>query len=45
MVFDVFARIAREHDRTVITITHDPNLAARTDRQIQPLDGRIVDGG
>jgi lipoprotein-releasing system ATP-binding protein len=41
-VFDSFARLAAEEGRTVIVVTHDPDLAARTSRRVHLVDGRIV---
>ncbi len=41
-VFDIFERLAREEGRTIIVITHDPDLARRATRRIQLVDGRIV---
>ena len=43
IVFDIFARLATEYQKSVITVTHDPHLAALTHRQIHLVDGRIVD--
>lgn len=43
MVFDIFAELARDGGHTVITVTHDPALAQRTDRRIHIVDGAIVD--
>ena len=42
IVFDIFARLAREERRTVIVVTHDAGLADRVSRRIQLVDGRIV---
>lgn len=42
LVFDIFERLAREQGRSVIIVTHDPGLVARTDRRIRLVDGRIV---
>ncbi len=44
-VFDIFAGLARDAGKAVIAVTHDPDLAARTDRRIHIVDGRIVEGG
>ena len=44
-VFDSFARLAAEEGRTVIVVTHDPDLAARTSRRVHLVDGRIVSDG
>ncbi|WP_372623181.1 ABC transporter ATP-binding protein [Falsiroseomonas sp.] len=41
-VFDAFARLVAEEGRTVIVVTHDPDLAARTTRRVHLVDGRIV---
>lgn len=40
-VFDSFAELVAR-GQTVVTVTHDPALAARTHRQIRLVDGRIV---
>jgi lipoprotein-releasing system ATP-binding protein len=45
IVFETFARLAGEFGKSVITVTHDPHLAAQTHRQIKLVDGRIVDDG
>ncbi len=42
LVFEIFGRLA-ERGTTVITVTHDPHLAALTRRQIHLVDGGIVD--
>jgi len=41
-VFDAFARLVAEERRTVIVVTHDPDLAARASRRVHLVDGRIV---
>ena len=41
-VFDSFAQLAAEEGRTVIVVTHDPDLAARASRRVHLVDGRIV---
>ncbi len=41
-VFDAFARLVGEEERTVIVVTHDPDLAARASRRVHLVDGRIV---
>jgi lipoprotein-releasing system ATP-binding protein len=43
LVFAILGRIAREERRTVVAVTHDGALAARADRRISLVDGRIVD--
>lgn len=42
-VFDIFTRLVDETGATIIVVTHEPNLAARTHRQLQLVDGAIVD--
>jgi lipoprotein-releasing system ATP-binding protein len=41
-VFDAFGRLVAEDGRTVIVVTHDPDLAARTSRRVHLVDGCIV---
>lgn len=41
-VFDIFSRLVAEQGRTVIVVTHDPDLAARATRRVHLVDGRIV---
>ncbi|MBL8715924.1 MAG: ABC transporter ATP-binding protein [Myxococcales bacterium] len=43
LVFDVFAKLARELNRTVVMVTHDNDFAVRADRQIRLKDGRVVE--
>lgn len=43
IVFDIFTDLVRRSGKTVIAVTHDPELAARTDRRLHLLDGRIVE--
>ena len=43
LVFAVLARLAREEHRTVVAVTHDLALAARADRRVALMDGRIVE--
>lgn len=45
IVEDIFRRIAEEHRRSLLVVTHDDELAARTDRIIVMDDGRVVDSG
>ena len=42
IVFDIFRKIADEHKRSLLVVTHDPEFAKRTDRVIEMDDGRIV---
>ena len=45
LVFELFERLVREQGQTIVVVTHDPRLAARTQRIIRLMDGRIVDDG
>jgi putative ABC transport system ATP-binding protein len=40
-VFQTLADLV-QHSKTVIYVTHDPELAARASQRIELLDGRIV---
>ncbi|MBS1942719.1 MAG: ATP-binding protein, partial [Bacteroidetes bacterium] len=42
IVFDIFRRIADEHKRSLLIVTHDDDFAKRTDRIIEMDDGRVV---
>ncbi len=41
-VFQVFERLARDHGRTIIMVTHDKDFAIRADRQVSLRDGRVL---
>ena len=43
IVFNLFEKVVKEDNKTVITITHEPYLAKRAERQINIVDGRIVE--
>jgi lipoprotein-releasing system ATP-binding protein len=42
IVFGIFQRIAHEHRRSLLVVTHDSDFASRTHRIIEMQDGRIV---
>ena len=42
-VFDAFLRIVRETGLSALLATHNPELAAKMDRRISVLDGKIVE--
>lgn len=42
IVFDIFKQLANEHNKTIITVTHDTDFAQRSDRIIEMLDGKII---
>ncbi|MGH6954769.1 MAG: ABC transporter ATP-binding protein, partial [Alphaproteobacteria bacterium] len=41
-VFETFVRLAHEHGKAVVAVTHDLELAARADRRVRLMDGRVV---
>jgi lipoprotein-releasing system ATP-binding protein len=40
-VFDIFRQLAKENNQTIVTVTHDPDFAAGSDRIIEMEDGLI----
>ena len=45
LVLDLLDRIRSERGTTLIVVSHDPRVAARADRVVSLLDGRVADGG
>lgn len=43
VVFDMLKNLTREFDQTILMVTHDDSFSSETDRQIQLLDGKIID--
>ena len=41
-VLSIFRRLVDEDGRAIVMVTHDMDLAARADRQVRIVDGRIV---
>lgn len=41
-VLDLLDRLRREHDLTIVMVTHDPGVASRADRVVHMLDGRVA---
>ena len=39
----LFIRLRDQFQKTLVIVTHDLELAARADRQVRIVDGRIVD--
>jgi len=39
---DLLFKLNKEHDITLIVVTHDPDLAARCDRQVIMTDGKVA---
>ena len=44
-VHDLFFRINREYQTTIIVVTHNPTFAQRMPRVVEMRDGRIVGDG
>lgn len=42
LVMDLFHKLNKENGKTIVLITHSPELAGETDRMISIRDGRIV---
>jgi lipoprotein-releasing system ATP-binding protein len=42
IVFEIFKQLANEHNKTIITVTHDIDFANKSDRIIEMLDGKII---
>jgi putative ABC transport system ATP-binding protein len=42
MLIELLRRINQEKNATLIVVTHDPLIAAATNRVVQMLDGQIV---
>lgn len=42
IVFEIFQKVVSELGNTIIAVTHDPDFAARSDRTIELVDGRVV---
>jgi len=43
IVYDMLKNLTREFDQTILMVTHDDSYLSEIDRQIQLLDGRILD--
>jgi ABC-type lipoprotein export system ATPase subunit len=44
-VMDLLEGLQRDQGITLVVVSHDPTVAARADRVVRMLDGRIVDDG
>ncbi len=42
IVFDIFERLTKEFNQTLLVVTHDPAFAEKTQRIIEMEDGRII---
>ncbi len=45
IVFDIFQELSKKYNQTLLIVTHDPEFAANTDRNIVMEDGRILSDG
>ena len=41
-IIDLFEQIRKEYGTTIVIVTHDPTVAARADREVKMLDGKII---
>jgi putative ABC transport system ATP-binding protein len=44
VVLDLLDRLRAERGMTLVVVSHDPRVAARADRVVEMLDGRVVPG-
>jgi len=42
LVTEIFEGLAHSDSRSVVMVTHNPELAARADRRVHVVDGRVV---
>jgi putative ABC transport system ATP-binding protein len=42
-ILDLLARLRAEHDMTIVLGSHDPQIAARSERLIRLRDGAVID--
>lgn len=42
IVFDIFKELTKEHNQTIIAVTHDNDFAKASDRTIELMDGKII---
>jgi lipoprotein-releasing system ATP-binding protein len=45
IVFDLFQKLTREFNQTIITVTHDEDFAKKSDRTVEMADGVILSHG
>ncbi len=43
LIYELLRRLNREYNQTFIVVTHNENLASKTDRIIRLVDGKITD--
>ncbi len=41
-IVDIFMKLAHENGQTIITVTHDLDIAAQSDNVIEMMDGKII---
>ncbi len=44
-ILDLLKRLASDHQKTIVMVTHDPRAAAAADRQLHLEKGRLVNNG
>ena len=45
LVMDMFHKLNQEQNKTIVFITHNPELAAETSRTVIMTDGRLAEAG
>lgn len=45
IVFELFQQLIKDHEMSMLIVTHDDDFAAKTDRIIEMEDGRIISSG
>ena len=44
-VLELFRRLAKEENRALLIVTHDPQVRGVSDRVLRIRDGRLINGG
>jgi predicted ABC-type transport system involved in lysophospholipase L1 biosynthesis ATPase subunit len=44
-ILDLLEELRAQRGLTILLVTHDPSVAARADRIVRMLDGRVIDAG
>jgi len=44
MIMDYFVRLNKKQQKTIVLVTHDPNIAKYANRIVHIRDGKIIGG-
>jgi putative ABC transport system ATP-binding protein len=44
-IIELFKRLVKEHDKTIIVVTHSNEVAARSDVMLRLVDGKLIEDG